>query len=68
MSCQGCRKVISEKKNEDWDKIRKLAKRIAEMDGKTQIILEFEGKLSITCEECWEKGGRIGTPLEYIIV
>lgn len=65
MSCIECKRI---KVNEERDKIRKLAARIAKEDNKTQIIIEFEGKLSIECEECWIKGGRIGTPIEYIIV
>jgi hypothetical protein len=68
MSCQGCRKHYTDKKHEEREKTRRLAKRIAEIEGRTQIILEYEGEISITCEECWIKGGRIGSALEYIIV
>jgi len=68
MSCTGCKKVTYDKKQDEKEKIRKLAARIAAIDGKTQIILEYAGNLSITCEECWIKGGRIGTPLEYFII
>ena len=70
MSCASCKKLTAEviKRSDDMEKIRKLAQRIAEMDGKTQIILEFEGKLSISCEECWMNGGRIGRPIEFFII
>jgi hypothetical protein len=68
MNCRTCKRVEIDKKYEERNKIRVLAGRIAEIDGKTQIILEHEGRISITCEECWIRGGRIGTPLEYFIV
>ena len=70
MSCATCKKTAEEvsKKNDDMNKIRRIAQQIAEMDGKTQVILEFEGKLSISCEECWMNGGRIGQPIEFFII
>jgi hypothetical protein len=68
MSCKACRKVEIDRKHEERNKIRELARRIAEIDGKTQILLEYGGELSITCEECWVRGGRIGRPVEYFIV
>lgn len=65
MSCIECKRI---KVNEERAKIRELATKIAKTDNKTQIIIEVEGNLSIECEECWIRGGRIGTPIEYIIV
>ncbi|MDR0575645.1 MAG: hypothetical protein LBG96_16760 [Tannerella sp.] len=67
MSCTTCKKAIPGKSNEERSKIRLLARKIAEIDRKTQVILEHEGIISITCEECWIRGGRIGTVLEYVI-
>jgi hypothetical protein len=66
MSCLDCKGKI--KTNEERKKIRDLAKQIAETDGKSQIIIDIDGKLYVECEECWEKAGRIGTPIEYFIV
>jgi hypothetical protein len=68
MSCRGCKKVVLSKRDEERNKIRRLAERIAEIDGRTQVLLEHEGQLSITCEDCWIKGGRVGRALEYFIV
>jgi hypothetical protein len=64
MSCEGCKKV---KVDENRRKLRKLAAFIARKDKKTQIIIEVDGELYIECRSCWEKAGRIGTPVEYFI-
>jgi hypothetical protein len=66
MSCLGCKGKI--KTNEERKKIRELAKKIAEAERKSQVIIDVEGKLYIDCAACWEKAGRIGTPIEYFIV
>jgi hypothetical protein len=68
MSCRDCKKTVRERGDEERDKVRAMARRIAEIDGKTQVILEHGGRLSITCEECWIRGGRAGRALEYVIV
>jgi hypothetical protein len=64
MSCQGCKKI---KIDEQRVQIRKMAAFIALQDKKTQIIIEIDGKLYVECESCWEKAGRVGTPVEYFI-
>jgi hypothetical protein len=68
MACIGCKKILSNEKREKRKKLRELARKIAELDGKNQVIIENGGQLSIECESCWEKGGRIGRVIEYIIV
>jgi len=65
MSCIGCKKIVP---NDKMEKIRDLAKRIAETDGKTQVIVERAGNLFVECEECWEKDGKTGRAIEYIII
>ena len=67
MSCLTCKKQIFDKKQDEREKIRKLAALEAEIDGKTKIIIEYEGKLSIICEDSWIGSGRIGRPIEYFI-
>jgi hypothetical protein len=64
MSCLGCRKAIV---NEKKDKIRKLARKIAEIESRTQVLVERNGNLSIECEECWKKDGT-GRAIEYFII
>jgi len=64
MSCAGCKKAFP---NEKMEKIRQLAKKSAEMDGKVQVIVERSGSLSVECEECWKKDGT-GRVVEYFIV
>ena len=68
MKCQAQKIAVFEKKNEEVVKARKLAEQTAELDSKTQIIIEFEGKLSIISEDCWIDGGMLGTPIEFFIV
>jgi len=65
MSCAGCRKAVP---NEKRNKLRQLARKIAETDGKSQVIVERDGNLFIECEECRERDGRTGREVEYFIV
>jgi hypothetical protein len=64
MSC-GCRKVIQ---NEEKQKNRELAKRLAEAEQRDYLIIEYGGKLYVESEECYIKGGRKGRIIEYFLV
>ena len=64
MSC-GCKKEI---KNGEKEKNRQLARVLAEKEQRDYLIIEHEGKLYTESEECYEKGGRVGRIIEYVIV
>ncbi|MDR0680857.1 MAG: hypothetical protein LBG15_03240 [Dysgonamonadaceae bacterium] len=68
MACLGCKESVVIKRNTNIDKMRTMAKKIAEMEGKTQIILDIEDQLFIDCLSCWEKGGKTGKIVELFIV
>ena len=64
MSC-GCRKEI---KNDEKEKNRQLARILSEKENRDYLIIEHDGKLYVESEECYNKGGRVGRIVEYIIV
>jgi hypothetical protein len=66
MACKGCTGKI--RINEERAKHREMARKMAALENRSQVIIEHEGRLYIECESCWEKGGRIGKAIEYFIV
>ena len=65
MSGCGCKKAV---KNEEREKNRTLARTLAGAEGRDYLIIEHDGKHYVESEECYIKGGRNGTILEYILV
>jgi hypothetical protein len=66
MACKGCTGKI--RINEELAKQREMARKMAALENKSQVIIEHGGRLYIECESCWEKGGRQGKPVEYFII
>jgi hypothetical protein len=65
MGCVTCKGKL--RINDEYGKMRALAARIAEEEGRTQIIVRKEGRLWIDCLECFRKAGETGKIIEYFV-